>query len=259
MPIRPFITIGLILLGLFASPSAAQLNTVVGPPAVPMGGDLSITFSNDNPGKYGITTSLWVIKDSKGTLVYTPTDAPKSILMGPGGWVTFHWPLVYQKGNPVPEGSYTLEIQYDFGAPLDIIPFTVTPEGAGLVFEGSATTIPPFGGGTKRNFYLTSPADAGLPYLLLGSTSSTVGTLTCGGIVPLDLDQVLIASLIPNTVFQNSFGTLDGQGKSLAPRFDLPADPAFVGLNVEAAFVVLDVTSPCIVKRISNAHSMTIL
>jgi hypothetical protein len=259
MPIRPLLTLGLILMGLLSTPSFAQLNTVVGPPSVPMGGDLSLTFSNDYPHKFGITTNLWSIKDASGVVVYTPTGAPKSVLMGPGGWVTTHWNLRDQAGAPVPIGAYTLEVQFDFGAPLDTIPFSVQAEGAGLVFEGSATTTPPFGGGQTRNFYLTSPSDPGLLYLLLASTSSTTGTLTCGGVVPLDLSPLLISSLIPDSVFQQSLGTLNGKGESLAPHFDLPPNPAFVGLTLEAAFIVLDVTSPCLVRRISNAHSMTIL
>ena len=95
--------------------------------------------------------------------------------------------------------------------------------------------------------------------MLLASISNTAGTATCGGTVPLDITPLLLKSLEPNTVFQNSFGTLNGAGESTAPRFDLPAIPALVGISLESAFIVLDPAAPCIIRRISNAHSMTIL
>ena len=245
----------LLFLGL---PSYAQLHTVVGPPAVPLGGELSVTFANDNPGKFGVTTNLYRIRDSAGNLVYTPTGSTVSILMGPGGWYTFHWSLQDQGGSLVAPGAYMLEVQSDFGAPIQTFPFSVVSIGAGLVFEGTATIQGPFGGGPGRNFYLTSPSDPNLPYLLLASTSATVGTPTCGGVVPLDATPLLLLSLTPNVVFQNSLGTLNASGASYAPRFDLPANPALVGLTLEAAFVVLDPSAACVVRRVSNGHALLI-
>ena len=249
----------LALFGLLSASASAQLHTVVGPTAVPLGGDLSVTFSNDYPGKFGVTTNLWRVLDVGGNEVFAATGASNSLLMGAGGWYTFHWNLKDQSGVPVAPGHYSIEVQYDFPAPVETIPFSVKPAGAGLIFEGRATTTAPFGGGTGRNFYLTSPADAGMTYMLLASFTNTAGTPTCGGIVPLDNTPLLIKSLTPNTVFQNSFGTLNAKGATTAPRFDLPAIPALVGINLEAAFIVIDPGSPCIIRRVSNAHSMTIL
>ena len=153
MNLRPLLP--LAMLGILSASAAAQLHTVVGPPAVPQGGDLSVTFSNDYPGKFGVTSNLWRILDASGNQVYAPSGAIFSLLMGSGGWYTFHWDLRDQSGAMVPPGHYALEVQYDFFAPVDVFPFTVTNGGAGLVFEGRATTKPVFGGGTGRNFYLT--------------------------------------------------------------------------------------------------------
>ena len=257
MTFRPLLA--LAALGLLSTSASAQLHTVVGPPVVPIGGDLSITFSNDYPGKFGVTSNLWRILDAAGNEVFAPGGAQFSLLMGSGGWFNFRWNLKDQGGGTVPPGHYRLEVQYDFFAPVDVFPFSVSNGGAGLVFEGRATTSPVFGGGTGRNFYLTSPADAGMTYMLLASISNTAGTATCGGTVPLDITPLLLKSLEPNTVFQNSFGTLNAKGESTAPRFDLPPIPALVGISLESAFLVLDPASPCIIRRISNAHSMTIL
>ena len=116
----------------------------------------------------------------------------------------------------------------------------------------------PFGGGPGRHFYLASPSDPGLPYLLLASTTTSVGTPTCGGTLPLDATPLLTLSLTPGLIFQNSFGVLDSFGASLAPRFDLPSLPSLVGIGLEAAFVVLDPAAPCLVRRISNAHALLI-
>jgi hypothetical protein len=257
MTLRPFLA--LLGLGLLTASASAQLHTVVGPPAVPLGGDLSVTFSNDYPHKFGISTGLWRILDDTGTEVYSAGGASSAILMASGGWYTFHWNLRDQQGILVPAGNYDLKVQYDNGAPIDTFPFSVVPTGTGLVFEGRATTQPPFISGPARNFYLTSPSDAGMPYLLLASTSSVAGTPTCGGTVPLDATPLLIQSLTPGLIFQNSFGTLNPAGASTAPRFPLPNVPALVGLQVHAAFLVLDLNSPCIVRSISNVHSMTLL
>ena len=252
------LTSNLAALLFFSVPSFAQLHTVVGPPSVPLGANLSVTFANDNPGKFGVTTNLWRILDGLGNVVYAPTGATVSILMGSGGWYTFYWDLLDSSGVPVVPGSYTLEVKSDFGAPIASYPFAVVATGAGLVFEGTATIQAPFGGGPGRHFYLASPSDPGLPYLLLASTTTSVGTPTCGGTLPLDATPLLTLSLTPGLIFQNSFGVLDSFGASLAPRFDLPSLPSLVGIGLEAAFVVLDPAAPCLVRRISNAHALLI-
>lgn len=242
-----------------ASLASAQLNTTSGPTPVPLGGKLVTTFSNDTPGKFGVSTSLWRVKDASGAIIYAPTEPQAALLMGPSGSYSFEWSLTTQAGVPVAPGSYTLEVKADTGAPIQTFPIEVVASGAGIVLKGTATTQPVFGGGPARSFYLTAPADAGLPYFVLASTDLAGSIPTCGGDFPLGHSNLLNASLTPNYVIQQSFGLLDANGESQAPSLPIPNDPAFVGITFGAAFVVLDPSAPCLFRRVSNAHVMTTL
>lgn len=246
-------------LALLAAPAFSQLNTTVGPNPVPLGGKLVTTFSNDNPGKFGVTTSLWRVKDASGTIIYVPSAPQVAILMGPGGLYSFEWPLTTSGGAPVAPGTYTLEVKADTGAPIQTFAIDVTASGAGIVLKGTATTQPVFGGGPARSFYLTAPADAGLPYFVLASTDLAGTVPTCGGDFPLGLSPLLQHSLTPNYVIQQSLGFLDANGESQAPSLPIPNNPAFVGIELGAAFVVYDPSLPCPFRRISNAHAMKVL
>jgi hypothetical protein len=246
-------------LTLLTVPALADLNETVGPKDVPLGGKLSVSFSNDNPGKFGVTTSLWRILDANGAVVYIPTTSQTAILMGPGGVYSFTWNLKDQGGTLVAPGAYTLEYKVDTGAPVESFPFNVIAEGAGLVLQGTATTQPVFGGGPARSFYLTSPSDAGLPYFLLVSTDATTPIPTCAGEFPLGISPLFNLSLTPGAVIQGSFGVLNGNGESTAPKMAIPNNPAYVGTEFSAAFVVLNPANPCLIERISNRHDMKVL
>jgi hypothetical protein len=252
------VTSVLLAVGLLSGPALAQINYTVGPATVPLGSRVSITLSNDNPTAFGISEPLFEVFDDKGVSIYEPIGPVKSVLMGPHGWVTFYWDLVDKHHVKVPPGDYTVAVRFDYGVTPTSFPVTVVPEGAGLVFEGTATIHPPLFGSDTRNFRLQSPSDAGMPYLLLASASSTVGFPTCGGVLPLDADPLCLMSLDPNAVFQSAFGVLNSSGASKAPTFKLPQMPTLVGLPVESAYAVLDPAAPCLVHRISNLHSMTI-
>ena len=239
----------------------AQLNTTVGPSVVPTGGELVVTFSNDTPGSFGVSMDWIRVTKVGGGVVHEDTVFELAALMGPWGYTGFTWNLEDDQGQPVPPGLYRVEVKQDFGLASTFHTIRVADDAAGLVFEGTPTIHPTFGttGPSDRNFYLQSPSDPGAAYFLIASFSSAIGVPTCGGTFPLDFDTLLLQSLTPNTVFSKSLGTLDGQGRSKAPRFPLPLDPSLVGIDVEAAFVVLDFAAPCPIVRISNAHAMTIV
>lgn len=69
--------------------------------------------------------------------------------------------------------------------------------------------------------------------------------------MPLDADPILALSLSPATFLPGLVGTLDGSGLGSAPTLVLPADTKLVGLDLVLAFVVLDPTRPCPLRRIS--------
>ncbi len=247
-----------LALALLSSLAAAQTTTTVGPDAVPLGGRLSITLSNDNPGKFGITTGLWEVFDAGGASVYAATSGP-AILMGPGGWYTERWELVDQGGQPVPPGSYRVDVRYDTFAPVESIPFTVTADGAAVTLEGTASIQPVFGGGPSHPFSLMSPADPGAAYWLLASDSAATGFPICGGTFPLDPTPLFTFSLAPTPLLPNAFGLLDAKGRSLAPRLELPNDASLGGLALAFAFAVLDTSAPCPVVRSSGVHQTVVV
>ena len=246
-----------LALVVLASLAGAQTNTTVGPDPVPLGGRVSITQSNDVPGKFGITAGLWEVFDATGASVYAATPG-NSLLLGPGGWHTERWSLVDQGGQPVAPGTYRVEVRYDVFAPIQSFFVTVEAEGAAVTLEGTASILPVIGGGPNHPFSLMSPADPGAIYWLLASTSATTGIPTCGGTFPLDATPLLTFSLSSTPLLPNALGTLDGKGQSLAPRLELPDDPTLVGLPLAFAFAVLDPAAPCAVTRISGVHQTTV-
>ena len=249
----------LAALALTTTDAAAQLRTVVGPEVVPLGGQLSVTFSNDTNLFQGTSASWLVVRNQSNQVVYSDTNFEISVTIGPFGASTFYWNLVNDLGQPLPAGRYRAETKVDFGAPSTFHDFRIGG-GAGLVFEGTANVNGPFPGTpSQRNFYLQAPQDPGALYVLLAAATNTVGTASCAGTVPLDFDALLLQSLAPNGVFTSSIGTLNGLGRSKAPKFPLPPVASLVGIQLEAAFVVLDPLQPCAITRISNAHSLEII
>ena len=239
----------------FAVPAPAQqpfaFNATVGPDPAPLGCLVHITVSNDRPGSGGLTGCPWEVFDANMQLVYEPTCVPNPVLIGPYGWISFTWDQRDLAGNPVPPGDYFVRVTFDpgFGEPA-IVPLTVGGAELGHVLEGTATISETITG-EDRPFQLCSPLDPGAPFLLLASTSADVGIPTCGGTFPLDLDALLLATLVPNGILTGSFGNLSNAGTSSAPRLDLPPLPSIVGLSIHTAFATLEFAAPCVVRRIS--------
>lgn len=259
MTLRPTHVLAALLLIAAAPVAQAQLRTVVGPSVVPLGGQLSITYSNDTNLFFGTSSDFLVVRDQGGAVVYSDTTFEQTQTIGPFSAFSFYYNLKNDQGQRLPEGDYEAEVKIGGGDPSTFHPFTIENGAAGLVFEGTANINGPFPGTpSQRNFYLQSPRDAGALYFLLGSFTSTLGLPTCNGTFPLDADSLFVLTLTPNSIFKNSLGTLNGLGRSKAPTFPLPADPALVGIQVDAAFAVLDLLKPCPIVRISNVHTVTI-
>lgn len=243
---------------LVAGTASAQIvvNGTVGPNPVPVGCDVSITVSNDQPGSFSTTPCPYRVFDAGMNLVFDPACTPAAILMGPYGWSTSYWDQRDQAGQPVAPGTYFVEVSYDFGPPT-MHQVVIGGTQAGIVLEGRAT-IGQTLGGQPRNFYLCAPGDAGFPYLMAGSFSAAAGTPTCAGPFPLDFDA-LTALGLGGGVFGNFTGVLGPDGTSTAPTLPLPPDGNLVGLAPLVAFVVLDPKQTCIVRRISGVHAMEVL
>lgn len=257
MSLRPFACVPLLAVLCITAGAQGFVQATVGPQEAPLGCPIQITFSNDGPFGGSGTPCPYEVFDEDLELVYTPSCAEVPIFMGPWGWITASWNQRDQSGQQVPPGRYFVRTDFDVG-PSTMHEITIGSVEAGVVLLGNATIFETITGESRR-FSLCSPNDPGGTYLLLASLSSTTGLATCGGVLPLDPDPLFALSLTPNAVFQGSVGTLNGQGSSTAPVFDLPENPNLVGLSMVAAFAVLDFQGPCPVKRVSNAHPMTIL
>jgi hypothetical protein len=128
---------------------------------------------------------------------------------------------------------------------------------------GSPSTASVSTGGIQTLDIDGGVANAGNPYLLVGSLSGTSPGLPIDSFVlPLNFDQYFQYTLSnPNTPpLNNSFGILDGQGKSQA-FFVLPigANPNLVGLTAHHAFAVIGFVPPPIpvITTVSNAVGVT--
>lgn len=96
--------------------------------------------------------------------------------------------------------------------------------------------------GSSIDLTVNSPADAGLPYVVLTSMTA--------GVVPVDYrflrlgyDWLLYASLVGGTPFQGYAGVLDAQGRAGATLV-IPPLPALAGIVLHSTFAVVDAAAP---------------
>ncbi|MCA8964066.1 MAG: hypothetical protein H6838_09555 [Planctomycetes bacterium] len=138
--------------------------------------------------------------------------------------------------------------------------FTATPAASSLsaivkghigAMQATPTSIPGTGG--TQSFQLDAGvANAGFIYLIAGTASGTRPGLPFQQLqIPLNVDFWFNGSLAAanSAMYANSFGFLDAQGKASA-SFNFPNYPAFAGLSLNHAFVVLDPsTGPTMVSE----------
>lgn len=118
-------------------------------------------------------------------------------------------------------------------------------------------------GGTQQHFLDASPAQAGKPYLLLGSASGTApGIIVDGLLLPLNPDAYFLFTLqAPGSPpLSGSLGTLDAAGRATAAVV-VPAgtSAALAGIDLVHAFVVLDVQGSGQVALASEAVGLELL
>jgi len=127
-------------------------------------------------------------------------------------------------------------------------------ESAGLDIRGNAMT------GSTLHFDLASDLDGGTGYVLLPSLGlGTPGTLPLpdGRPLPVSVDTLTLLGLDNLPPFQNSIGTLSGEGRGTA-SIAIPPVPGLAGLTILAAFLVVDPAAPTGIRRISRARSVTL-
>lgn len=229
-----------------------QAATMVGPQVAPIGCPVAVSVSNDGPTGAFTSGCFFNVFDMAGNLVYAPNCTGAVMELLPGATLYSFWLQDDINGGQVAPGSYKVNVSL--------------PDGAGgqshlVTIGGADASVAPIGVpkiGTARSWQVCSPQDGGQIYLMAASGSANVGIPTCGGTFPLDPDPIFEASLSDPTVFINTAGLLDPVGLTLAPVLAIPANPAFIGLDVHFAAMVLDFTSPCPFRRFSAPMKVTL-
>jgi hypothetical protein len=241
----------LALASALALPSAAQIGSSVGPPVAPIGSPITITFSNDSLATLISGACPYQVYDSDGVLVHSPGCIAIAILVPPGGTLVSEWKQVDDAGQQVPPNIYRIDVQVpEIGIVSHFI--QIADVDAGISFLG----IPKIG--TTRDFALTAPGQPGALYAMAASSSATPGIATCAGTIPLAFDAVLAISLVPtNGFFLDFVGTLDAQGRSKEPSLAIPDLPDFQGVDLNFAFLALDLAAPCPIAAISEPFALT--
>ncbi|MED6334279.1 MAG: VCBS repeat-containing protein [Planctomycetota bacterium] len=130
--------------------------------------------------------------------------------------------------------------------------------------NASPATISLTTGGSQQMSLKAGTAFAGLPYLVLGSTTGTTpGIPIDSWLIPLNLDGYTTMTLIaPNSgPLGNTFGLLDSSGAASA-SFTVPAGmPAsLVGVNLDHAAVVIELLPTLLhLVFVSNAVSLQLV
>lgn len=240
--VRRFLVLCAALLG--ADVARAQLSVVHGPELAPLDAPVHLVVSNDRDGSVYYDPCAFAVYDVLGELVWAPPCEPVVELL-PGDTYVHTWPQVDDAGRSVLPGLYALG----------------DARGPAVLVGGSDAAIAPLGApklGTVRPLALASPLDPGHPYLLAAASSSAVGIPTCAGVLPLDPGPVFELSLSPHTFLAHSLGLLDAAGRSTAPALVLPPIPELAGARLVLAFVVLDPSQPCAIRRISAPLELTL-
>jgi hypothetical protein len=108
------------------------------------------------------------------------------------------------------------------------------------------------------NLALWAPNDPGLVYVCGSSLGSMPGIPVDTRVIPLNLDGLLLVSLIAPAVFANYQGVLDNSGRAAA-QINLPPAPPLVGVRFYTAFLTVRPGAPSRIGSISEAVPLTIV
>jgi hypothetical protein len=227
--------------------AASQIGVTVGPSPAPVGSQIAISIANDTPSGIFLSTPCpFQVRNSGGTVIYSPFCIQIIVNVNPGAVFTTMWNQHDNSNLQVAPGTYLVDVFYQGGGMTTV---SIVIDAA---TQAAAAQLGPTRPGTNRNLILTAPSDGGFAYLMGASGIPTSpGIPTCAGTVPLELDAVLQLSLGPNPYFSGFSGILSNTGTSSAPAINVPNIPGASGILFMVAFVVLDPSAPCVVRRIS--------
>jgi hypothetical protein len=106
--------------------------------------------------------------------------------------------------------------------------------------------------GSRNSLLIRSRADANRPFVAGASFGTQPGIQTPRGLIPLNFDPLLVASLNGAPGFASFQGTLDVNGEA-SGTWDLPAISGLSGTRIYLAYVTLDPSQPGGIRTISAA------
>jgi hypothetical protein len=227
-----------------------QLSATVGPSPAPVNGYIAVSIANDTTTTYQLPTPCeFQVRDSNNVVVYDPGCPPIIVTLFPGAVHTVGWLT-----TGFAAGTYFVDVFLPNGT-ISTIPATLDPAiQAGLVERG------PLRIGTTRGIFMDSPGDGGFDYLMAASGPPVSGGIpTCAGLVPLEMDSLLLLSLGPNQYFSGFNGTVNPTGQVWTAWVTVPNDPTLIGIQFYLCAVVRDWTAPCVVRTIAAAHLVQIV
>jgi hypothetical protein len=239
---------------LVGSMAVGQVTATVGPSPAPPGGLVGVTIVNDTAATVTLADPCsFQVRDSSGMVIFHPPCIQVPANLFPGAVLANSWPQQDDNAQQVAAGTYTVDVFLPAGTVSTAV--TIAPN-----VQAAMTTIGPTRIGKTRQLFLTSPQDGGFPYVVGASGPPVSGGIpTCHGLVPLEVDAILMLSLGPNPFFSNFTGTLDFFGNSPAPLVTVPNDPTLIGVSFNLAFVTLAPNAACPVRSISAPFVNTIL
>lgn len=229
--------------------AASQVGVTVGPSPAPLGSQIAISVANDTNSAIFLSNPCpYQVKNAAGAVIYSPFCIQIIVNVNAGAVFTTYWPQIDNSNIQVAPGTYFVDVFFPGGtSTTSIVIDNVTQAGA--------AQLGPTRPGTNRHLYLTSKptnGDGGYMYLMAASGLPVSGGIpTCGGVVPLENDAILQLSLMPNPYLLGFSGSLGNTATSTTPSINVPNVPGLSGAVFTVAWVVLDPSAPCIVRRIS--------
>ena len=230
----------------------AQVSGSAGPQVAPMKTTIQIAIANDTGSEITLPNPCpFYISDSAGNVIFQPQCPAVIVRVKPGEVHRMTWGQRTSSGQRVLPGVYRIDFEV----------FNLGPQSIRIDQNADAglTVVGPLRMGTSRQLFLSAPDEAGRWFVAAAALSANAGIATCGGIFPLDADPLLRLSLRTNNgIFNNFVHQLDASGETLLPQIAIPEVPGFGGLQMQLAFVTLDLEETCPLRVISPSLAVLV-
>ena len=235
--------------------STQGVTFVVRPAIAPVGQPVTIILENGSLSTLYLYANMppWGVYDSTQTRVHAARDLTVSMPIPPRMKLEWPWDQKDFNDRQVPAGRYEVRLYYYHAGGGSGLRAPLVIEDTAMTLSGSPTP------GGEVVLALSAPAGAGLFYQVALSFRARPGILLpVNRELPLNPDWLFFLTVTTVTPhFQGFTGTLDSSGQGRAV-LAIPGDPGLRGINVFAAFAVLDPGAPGGIRTFSNAECISI-